>query len=194
MLTSFSANSVSSRWRCCPSPSRLRRSPGPRGPWLRVLCVRAIGTSSEFQAALAGGIGQGLDPAMIEIGTAVEDNARDPGRLGALRDQLADGAGCIPVCARFQVRLDGGVEGRGGSQGSPGRIIDDLGINVPRRAKHRQPQAALGGLPQLVADPLAPAPEQEIGIVRHDFFLRGYFFLPSFRRITSSAYLMPLPL
>src|SRR5207248_2916650 len=107
MLTSFSTNSVSSRSRW-PSPSpRLRRSPcvrAPcvRAPWLRVVCVRAIATSSEFEAALAGGVGQGLDPAMIQIRAAVEDDALNPGRLGALGDQLADGSCRLPVGAGLE--------------------------------------------------------------------------------------------
>src|ERR1043165_9082242 len=137
MLTSFSTNSVSSRSRGGPSPSRRRRSRPP--PW-----VRAIRTSSEFEAALAGGFGQGLDPAMIEIGAAVEDDLLNPGRLGALGDQLADCGGCCPVAAALDVRLHPGVERRGRGQGPPGGIVDDLGIDVPRRAKHREPQAALG--------------------------------------------------
>src|SRR3954471_3383852 len=109
MLTSFSTNSVSSRSRCWPSPSRRRRSPCcvRPPPW-----VRAIRTSSELEAALAGGVGQGLDPAMIEIGAAVEDDAPDPARLGALGDQLADGGGRFPVGAGLDVRLHPGVERR----------------------------------------------------------------------------------
>src|SRR4051795_11860352 len=84
MLTSFSANSLSSRSRGWPSPpSRLRRSP----------CVRAIALPSEIEPALAGGVGQGLHPAMIHIGAAIEHDALDAGCLGALGDQLSDRAG-----------------------------------------------------------------------------------------------------
>src|SRR3954465_7849260 len=82
VLTSFSANSLSSRSRGGPSPSRLRRSP----------CVRAIALPSEIQPALAGGIGQGFHPTMIHIGAAIEHDALDPRCLGALGDQLADRA------------------------------------------------------------------------------------------------------
>src|SRR5260221_4446860 len=184
MLTSFSANSLSSRSRCCPSPSRLRRS-----PW-----VRAVRTSSEFEAALAGGVGQGLDPAMIEIGAAVEYDALDPRRLGALGDQLADRGCRFPVGTGLQVRLDAGIEGRGRGQCPPGGIVDDLGIDMPRRAEHRQPYSAVGRLLQMVAHPLAPAPEESIGVVRHVSLSLAYFFFPSLRRMVSSAYLIPLPL
>src|SRR5438445_12197024 len=80
MPTSFSVNSLSSRSRGWRSPSPLRPS----------RCVRAIGPLSEFEPALAGGVGQGLDSAVIEIGAAVEHDPLDPGRLGAFGDQLAD--------------------------------------------------------------------------------------------------------
>src|SRR5579862_7005826 len=107
MLTSFSVNSLSSRSRCWPSPpSRLRRSP----------CVRAIRVLSEFETALAGGVGQGLDPAVINIGAAVEHDARDPGRLGALGDQLADRNRCGGIGAGLQLRLEAGVKRRGGGK------------------------------------------------------------------------------
>src|SRR5712692_7984905 len=78
MPTSFSVNSLSSR-------SRGWRSPSPLRP-----CVRAIGPLSEIEPALAGGVGQRLDPAVIEIGAAVKDDPLDPGGLGAFRQQLAD--------------------------------------------------------------------------------------------------------
>src|ERR1051325_739742 len=122
MLTSFSANSVSSRARDWPSPSpRLRRSP----------CVRAITVLSEIQPALAGGIGQGLDPAMIHVGAPVEHDPLHPRR-----------------------------------QRPTGRVVDDLGVDVPRRAEHRQPGASFGGLAQLEAGALAPALKQRILLVR----------------------------
>jgi hypothetical protein len=47
----------------------------------------------ELEAAFARGIGQRLDPAMIDIGAAVEDDIRDAGRLDrAFGNQLADSA------------------------------------------------------------------------------------------------------
>src|SRR5579862_4102846 len=157
MLTSFSVNSLSSRSRGGPSPSRRRRS-----PW-----VRAISSLSEFEAALAGGVGQGLDPAVIEIGAAVEDHPLDAGCLGALGDQLADRAGGGGVGAGFQRGLEAGIEAGGRGQRPPGRIVDDLGVDVPRRAEHRQPDPALGGLAQLEAGALAAATEEGVWLVRH---------------------------
>src|SRR6266404_3174611 len=156
MLTSFSVNSLSSRSRCCPSPSPRRRL----SPW-----VRAIRTSSELEPALAGGVGQGLDPAMEQISPAIEHDPLDPGRLGAFGDQLADRTRRGGIGAGLQVRLDGAIEGRGRSHRAARPVIDDLGVDVPRRAEHRQPQLSLGHLPQPIADPLAPAPEQRLWFV-----------------------------
>src|SRR5690349_23249751 len=84
MPTSFSVNSLSSR-------SRGWRSPSP--PLRPSRCVRAIRIPSETEPALAGGIGQRLDPAVVEIGAAVEYHSLDTRRLGALGEQLAD-RGC----------------------------------------------------------------------------------------------------
>src|SRR4051794_4803483 len=113
MLTSFSVNSLSSRSRGGPSPpSRLRRSP----------CVRAIAVLSEIEPALAGGIGQGLDPAMIHIGAAIEYDPFDPGRLGAFGDQLADRARRCRIRAGLQLAAQSRVERRGRRQRMPGDV------------------------------------------------------------------------
>src|SRR5712691_7791619 len=155
MPTSFSVNSLSSR-------SRGWRSPSPRRP---SRCVRAIGPLSQIEPALAGGVGQGLDPAVIHIGAAVEYDPIDPRRLGAFGEQFADRARRLGISSGLQVRLEAGIEGRGRGKRPPGRIVNDLRIDMPRRAEYRQPNAALCRLPQLEADALAPATEQFIGFV-----------------------------
>src|SRR3954451_4803795 len=125
ILTSFSANSLSSRSRGWPSPpSRLRRSP----------CVRAIALPSEIEPALAGGVGQGLHPAMIHIGAAIEHDALDAGRLGALGDQLADRGRRRLVGPGFQLAAQSRIERRGRGKRVSGRIVDNLGIDMARRA------------------------------------------------------------
>src|SRR5712692_1543114 len=179
MPTSFSVNSLSSR-------SRGWRSP----PLRPSRCVRAIEPLSEIETALAGGIGQGLDPAVIHIGATVEHHLRDPGRLGALGEQFADGARRRLIGAGLQVRLEAGIQARGGGQRPARRVVDDLRVDMARRAEHRQPGATLARPPQLEAGAFAPTAEQGIWFVRHE----DYFFLPSLRRIVSSRYLIPLPL
>src|SRR5229473_2000588 len=148
MPTSFSVNSLSSR-------SRGWRSPSP--PLRPSRCVRAIGSLSEIEPAFAGSIGQGLDPAVIEIGAAVEHDPLDPGRLGALGEQFADRARRPFISAGLQVRLEAGIEGRGRGERAPGQIVDDLRIDVARRAEHREPRPAFRRLKQLEPGPVAPA-------------------------------------
>src|SRR5882762_2248360 len=145
MLTSFSANSLSSRSRCWPSPSRRRRS-----PW-----VRAIQTPLEFETALAGGIGQRLDATMEDIAAAIEDDPVDPRRLGAFGNQFADRDCRVPIGARLQIRLQVCLNTGGRRQRAPGRIVDNLSIDMPRRPEHRQPQASLRREAQFVAHTLA---------------------------------------
>src|SRR5258708_7510968 len=149
MLTSFSANSLSSRSRCWPSPSRRRRSP----------CVRAIRTPLEFETALTGGIGQRLDATMEDIAAAIEDDPVDSRRLGAFGDQFADCSRRALVGTRLQVRLQACLNAVGRRQRAPGRIVDNLGIDVPRRPEYRQPQASLCREAQFVAHTLAAALE-----------------------------------
>src|SRR5216683_4887785 len=149
MPTSFSVNSLSSR-------SRGWRSPSPRRP---SRCVRAIEPLSEIEPALAGGVGQGLDPAVVEIGAAVEHDALDPGRLGAFGEQFPDRARRSFIGTGLQIRLEAGIEGRGCGERAPGQIVDDLRIDMARRAEHREPRPALRRLAQLEAGPVAPATE-----------------------------------
>src|SRR5512133_2364942 len=86
MWTSFSTISLSR------SSSRLRRSP-------RSSFLRAIDRSSEIQAGFARGVRQGLDPAVIEIAAAVEDDVLHALLDGALGHQGADAGGGLLVGA-----------------------------------------------------------------------------------------------
>src|SRR5580693_5424466 len=131
MLTSFSVNSLSSRSRPCRSPSRPRRSPCERA------CERAMPTLSKIQTALAGGIGQGFDPAVKQISAAIKDDLLDPGRFGSLSHQLADGARRGNVGARLEAGLQPAVEGRGRRQSPSGRVVDHLRVDVLGGTKHR---------------------------------------------------------
>src|SRR6516165_4007397 len=127
MLTSFSANSLSSRSRACRSPSpRPRRSPCVRA------IVRAMPTPSEIEAALTGGVGQSFHPAVEQIGATIEHDSLDPSRLGPFGDELADGTRRGDVGATFELRFEAAVEARGRRQCTPGRVIDDLRIDMLR--------------------------------------------------------------
>ena len=120
--------------------------------------MRAIGSPLlEFETALAGGIGQGFDPAMKHIGTAVENDLPDAGFLGALGKQLSDDHGRSAVGAGLQFLFDRLVKRRGCGQRTAGRIVDDLRVDMLRRAKHGQPRARFACLAQFVAHPLLSA-------------------------------------
>src|ERR1700730_6786786 len=107
MLTSFSVNSLSSRSRPCRSPSRPRRS-----PWVRA-CVRAMPIPSEIQTALAGGVGQGFDPAVKQISAAIEDELLDPGRFVSLGPYFAHAARRRRAGPGLEASLQPAIEGRG---------------------------------------------------------------------------------
>jgi len=81
---------------------------------------------SEIQTALAGGVGQGFDPAVKQISATIEDDLLDPGRFGSLGHQLADGARRGSVGAALEACLQPAIEGRGRRQGASGRVVDDL--------------------------------------------------------------------
>src|SRR5438045_3542117 len=92
----------------------------------------------EFDAALADGVGQGLDPAVVLVMAAVEGDLGDALGLGGLGELSADGGGRLDVAA-----VCGGLfafaGGGGGGQRDAGLIVNDLGVNVHRRAEHAQP-------------------------------------------------------
>src|SRR5690606_1159693 len=70
-------------------------------------------------------------------------------------------------------------------------IVDHLGVNVLRRAEHRQPRAAVGAAAKREPDALLTPGIRNLHL-RHDRL--RYFFLPSLRKMNSLAYLTPLPL
>src|SRR5258708_36886267 len=153
MLTSFSTNSLSSR-------SRDWRSRPPR-------TSRAIGASSlERQPAFAGGVGQGLDPAMKHVAAAVEHHGLDAGGLAALGDQLADRLGGVDVGAALGLGAQHLVAGRGGRERDAAAFARHLGVEWQARAADRQARPPVGMLAQLGPDaPLAAI--EELVSVQH---------------------------
>jgi hypothetical protein len=51
----------------------------------------------KLQSGLAGRIGHGRHATVVQKATAIEDDSRDAGGLGPLRDQSPDCRGCIFV-------------------------------------------------------------------------------------------------
>src|SRR4051794_24550764 len=85
---------------------------------------------SERETRLAGGVGQGLDPAMILVASTVEANLVNTGLLGPLGDDPADDRGGGLVAAVRSRAADLGVERAGRGQGRPGVVVDDLDVDV----------------------------------------------------------------
>src|SRR5262245_21044229 len=159
------------------SPPRSLRS--PRSP-----ASRAIRVSSEFQTALAGGIGERFHAAVEKVAAAVEHHVGDAGLLGALSDELANSGGVFGFLAALEVLLERG----GGGDGNALRVVDDLHRDVLGRTVDGQTRLAIGDEAELGADALGAASL---------FFamrLHGYFFLPSLRRTYSPTLRTPLPL
>src|SRR6185437_6836344 len=180
MWTSLSTNSLSRS-----SSRSRRRSRGSRA----MLSVRP--QSSEIQPALAGGVGQGLDPAMKQIAAAVEHDVLDAFFLRPLRDQLADRLRRVDAGAGLELAAGVFFDRRRRGQRDAGIVVDQLGVDVLRRAKHRKPLAAVRGALQRRPHPAAPPVHPVVELAHRRL---RYFFLPSLRKMRSDAYLMPLPL
>src|SRR5690606_2916459 len=91
---------------------------------------------SELQAALAGGVGQRLDAAVVAVTRTVERDPLDAGGARLLRDRLADLGGGLAVLAVFQALADVGLGSAGGSQHLRAVGAEQLGIQVLTGAQH----------------------------------------------------------
>jgi len=93
---------------------------------------------SEIQTTLAGGIGQGFDPAVKEISAPIEDDPLNPCRLCPLGNELTDGIRSRYVGAILKDRPEAAIEARSRRERASGGIIDDLHIDMLGRAEHRK--------------------------------------------------------
>src|SRR5207244_11817514 len=108
-----------------------------------------------------------------------------------LRQELADRLCRVYVpagVAAFAHRL---LQRRRRRQGLALEVVDDLRVDVLRRAEHRQTRATAAGAAQRQPHALL-APGIRNLQSRHDRL--RYFFLPSLRKMNSLAYFTPLPL
>src|SRR5690606_20604461 len=100
---------------------------------------------------------------MVDVRAAVEDDFLDAGLDGTLGNQLADsGSGCN-VSAGLQRVAQFLVEGRSGSQGMALRVVDDLRVDVLRRAMHGQTRTLAGDLLDLTANARGAALDGVLG-------------------------------
>src|SRR5579884_166281 len=128
--------------------SLLRSSPPPRRSRSRSMRIAIV---LELQSGRSGRIGQGLDPAMIEIAAAIEDDrlhARGDGPLGhgAAHRRGGGRVGGGALQRALQLALDG----RGGGQGASLGVVDHLRGDVVQAAEDGQPRPRHHAL-----DPLA---------------------------------------
>src|SRR5882757_3536909 len=158
-------------------------------------CVRSIpnlrNQSLEAEPAFARGVRKCLDAAVIEIAAAVEHHFLDAVLYRAFRQQLADRLGRIDVGASLAAFAQRLFQRGGRGQRLALQVVDDLRIDVLRRAEYRQARPAAGGATQRQPHALL-APGIRNLEFRHDRL--RYFFLPSLRKINSSEYRTPLPL
>src|SRR5690554_548702 len=99
---------------------------------------RTPADTSELQATLAGGVGQGLDPAMVTVAGTVEGDLLDAGGLGLFGDRLADLRGGLGVAAVLQAVAHVGLGGAGRGQHLRAVGAEYLRIQVLAGAQHRQ--------------------------------------------------------
>src|SRR4029453_13817833 len=194
-----------------PSPTTTRAVKENRRPPLTTLATRLMATtrsvrssalgsirtsatrcsSLEGQAGRAGRLGERLDPPVVLIAAAIEDNLLDAACLRPLGQQLAHDFGRGHVAARLRLGAEVGGPAVPRGQRAPARIVDHLRVDVAQAAEHRQPRPLRGP-----DDPGADA--QVADLASLDLFAGQHYlppaFLPTFRRMYSSAYLMPLPL
>src|SRR6185312_7538183 len=131
-------------------------------------CHDAPNPSLEVEAALAGGIGQGLDPAMKEIPAAVEDHGLDAGCQRPAGNQLADrGGGVLVGAAREPARAQLLVEARRRGQRMPLRIVDHLRIDVAGGTEDRKARPCVLGARDAAAHAGAAPFEKSLRLVRH---------------------------
>ena len=97
---------------------------------------------SELKARFPGGVGKGLDPAVVQVAATVEDHLLDALRDGSFGHELADGdrgvtAAATGLEAGTQLLINGGRR----AEGALRFVVDDLGVDVIVGAEHGQPRA-----------------------------------------------------
>src|SRR5687767_6370568 len=149
---------------------------------------------SELQATLAGGVGQGLDAAVVAVTRTIERDLVDARGERLLGDRAADLGGGLDVLAALQAFLDVGLDGGGRSQHLRAVGGEQLGVDVLARAQHRQ--AGDTELADVRARALGAAQAGDVlvhGIYLEEAEVPDQAFLASFMMIFSPEYRMPLP-
>src|SRR6185503_10735107 len=109
----------------------------------------------------------------------------------AFRHRLADRLGGLDVGARLERSAHVLLHRGRGREGLAFAVVDDLRVDVLRRAEDREAKTLAGHRLEVAAD-ARRAPYALILGLRHDRL--RYFFLPSLRKMYSPSYFTPLPL
>src|SRR5262249_14325582 len=110
---------------------------------------------------------------------------------GLLRDELAHDLRRGDVAPRFRLAAEVRRPAVHGHERTPGGVVHHLGIDVVEAPEHGEPRP-LGAAP----GPRAPAYVRDLAPLDPDLgpHCCAHAFLPTFRRMCSSAFFMPLPL
>src|SRR5688572_17314436 len=108
------------------------------------LSTRAIAYSSEseLEAGFARGLGERLHAPVVTETRPVEGHGLDARGLGTLGDGAADGLRRRRIASALQVLGDRFLDGRRSREHLGAVRRRDLGVDVPRRAVHRQARRA----------------------------------------------------
>src|SRR3954469_9625662 len=141
MWTSLSVNSLSrsSRSRRCGSRAMILFQ------LVLVLQFQSCRSSSEIEAALARGVGQRLDPAVIEIAAAIEHDLLHALCRRALGEPLSDRLRRLDVGTSLEAVAHVLCHRRARRRRRGLRMVDLLRVDVLRRAENRKPRALAGG-------------------------------------------------
>src|SRR5690606_841965 len=148
------------------------RAPRDRGRGLFLENVpRILVLSSELKSALAGGVGERLDTAVVLEAAAVKHDGSHASPYRSLRDEPPDfGSGRL-VGAGLELAPEVLVEARGSRHRVALRVVDDLRIDVLGRAVHGQARPPFRAFPQRAAH----APFAPFRLCERDHGFRPYF-------------------
>src|SRR5713226_9480681 len=163
------------------------------GDAARAYLLLAWHSALELQSCFTRGVSEGFHPPVVQVAAAVEHHGADALVFGAFGNRLTDRTGAICFgAAQVRPRV-GFVRARRGQRPARG-VVDHLGVNVVQASEDVEPRPGPCAAERHAnASVAACACRAGIQWLKH-----GYFFfapaLPALRRMTSSAYLIPLPL
>src|SRR4030095_8598645 len=193
-----------------PSPTTTRAVNEKRRPPFTTLATRLIETtrsvrssalesirpsanpsSSEREAAGPCRVGQRLHPPVILVAAAIEHHEPDALGLRPLRDELPHQLGRGHVAAGLELGAELRRAAVDRDQGLAVHLVDGLRADVIQAPEHHETRPRRRALHQAPDARVPDLPGFQLPLREHYL---APAFLPTFLRMYSSAYLMPLPL